>query len=76
MVIAPGCVCAIMDFLLPASFQACFSLNIFEQAVGPDVLQTFSLWAVKLQLDYGIDYPIQLLILTPQNHSVDQLLIS
>ena len=28
-------------------FQTCLSLNIFEQAVGPSVLQTFSLFAVK-----------------------------
>ena len=30
-------------FLLSTSFQACFSINIFKLAVGPGVLQTFSL---------------------------------
>ena len=34
-------------FLLPASFSNMFSVNIFKQAVGPSVLQAFSLWAVK-----------------------------
>ena len=32
---------------LHVSFQTCLSLNIFKQAVGPSVLQTFSLCAVK-----------------------------
>ena len=40
-----GCLDVIMDFL--HLFQTGLSLNIFEQAAGHTVLQTFSGWVVK-----------------------------